>query len=136
MDEYPEPFVLNDKALDFEEKAKAEFAEEIPGVTKVLRLNKAKFNTFFEEPNRSNIMEFLSKTIVEFRVTIGQNWNNAMFSSKGPYLNKFTKTVFKRGSESHYSRNIIMFNEKLEQLNLRVTFGVCRDFETETHHLK
>lgn len=42
---------------------------------------------------------------------------------------------FKRGSESHYSRNIIMFNEKLEQANFRITIGVCKDFECETHHL-
>lgn len=70
MAEYPTAFELNEKALDFEEQMAAEAAEDTPGVTKVVRINKAKFNNFFEDKD-SNIEEYFSKTVIEFRLTIG-----------------------------------------------------------------
>ena len=78
------------------------------------------------------MIEFLKTAQIELRLTVGQNWDNQFFSCKGPFFRKFTRTNFKhRGCEDHFSRNILMFNESMDHVNLRVTLGVSRDFDTD-----
>lgn len=106
-------------------------------MTNVLRVKKNKILNIFTNPKDTTQMEdFLKKQVIEIRITVGKNWNHEIFSAKGPYLNKLAKTIFKRGSEVSYSRNVIMFNDDLQSINARVSFGVCKDFETEVHNVE
>ena len=48
-------------------------------------------------------------------------------------MRRFTKSIdFKtRGCESNFAQNILLFNKSMANVNLRMNFGVCRDFETD-----
>ena len=71
------------------------------GITKVLNIRKARFCCFFEESG-SNVEEFFTKTIIELRVTVGDNWINSIFVTRGPLLSKLSQTSFKRGSHTTF----------------------------------
>lgn len=72
------------------------------GETSVLLINKARMNTFFIQ-SVENAREFFKKATIEFRLTMGQSWQNVLYTVKGPYMNKFAFTDFKRGSADLYS---------------------------------
>ena len=66
------------------------------------------------------------------RLTVGEDWENQFFFCKAPFLSKFCDTDFKqRASEANFTRNILMFNSSSDFINVRMTFGVCRDFECD-----
>lgn len=83
------------------------------------------------------MIEVLKTVQVEMRLTVGQSWDNQFFQCRGPLLSNLSGTDYKyRGCENHFSRNILMFNESLEHVNLRVTFGASRDFDCDTSQIK
>ena len=67
---------------------------------------------------------------------MGVNWNNHVAVCKGYYLNYFSAFDFLRGSEMHFSRNLLLFSEDLQGLNLRITLGLALDNEAELSDLK
>ena len=101
------------------------------GITKVLNIGQTRFQCFFES-KETDVNQFFKKTIVEIRITIGDNWNNSIFTTRGPLLTKLSQTSFRRGSEMSFDRNVIFFNENLQCVNLRMSIGACKEFETET----
>ena len=66
---------------------------------KVVKINKARVNYFFTDANRYDLSNFFNTCEIEFRITFGNNWNNYLAVSKGPFLNYFSNVDFKRGSE-------------------------------------
>ena len=83
------------------------------------------------------MIEFLKIVPVEIRLTVGSSWDNFFFSCKGPLLRKLAATDFRhRGCEDSFSRNILMFNQNMEHVNLRATFGASRDFDCDTSSIK
>mgnify|MGYP001626948833 CR=1 FL=1 len=79
-----------------------------------------------------DVTEFLKTVQVEMRLTVGPLWENHFFKCKGPFFRRLAKTDYKqRGCEDHFSRNVLMFNQNLDHVNLRATFGACRDFDCD-----
>jgi len=54
-----------------------------------------------------------------------------LYTVKGPYMNKFAETDFRRGSADLYSRNLILVDQQLNSINLRVSMGASMDFDTQ-----
>ena len=81
--------------------------------------------------------EFLRETNIEMRLTVGPAWENQFFLCRAPFLNKFRETDFKqRASENNFTRNVLMYNGNNDFINLRMTFGVCRDFECDVSEIQ
>ena len=71
------------------------------------------------------------------RLTVGEQWDNQFFLCRAPFLNKFCETDFKhRACENNFTRNILMYNQNKDFINLRMTFGVCRDFEQDVSDIE
>ena len=51
--------------------------------------------------------------------------------NKGTFLNYFSTIAFDRGSEANFTRNMMLFTDTLESLNLRITMGVSMDGEVD-----
>lgn len=52
-------------------------------------------------------------------------------------MRKLAETNFKyRGCEDHFSRNILLFNNNMEHVNLRMTFGACKDFDYDVKDIR
>ena len=81
--------------------------------------------------------QFFRETIIEMRLTVGEQWDNQFFLCRAPFLNKFCETDFKhRACENNFTRNILMYNQNKDFINLRMTFGVCRDFEQDVSDIE
>ena len=101
---------------------------------KVVKVNKARITYFFTKMN-NDIGSFLNSCEIEFRITIGQNWSNYLAVNKGNMLNFFTDYEFKRGSEVNYTRNLMLFTDQLEGLNLKLSLGLTLDSESDLSHM-
>lgn len=104
------------------------------GITGALYIRQSRFYCFFEDP-ASDVNKFFNETIVEFRLTFGNDFSNPVFSTKGQLLRRLTQTNFRRGSESSFERNVILFGNDHKSINLRITVGACRQFETDTNDI-
>ena len=107
-------------------------------MAKVLRIKQSKFaHIFVSNDDSFDMIEFLKTARVEIRLTVGFSWENHFFKCAGPFFRKLTSTDFKtRGCEAHYSRNILLFNQDMEHVNLRASFGACRDFDCDVSQIQ
>ena len=108
------------------------------GVTKVLRIKQSKFiYAFVGIDEHTDMIEFLKTVPVEMRLTVGHSWENHFFTCRGPFMRKLAQTDYRqRGCEDHFSRNFLMFNPNMEYVNLRMTFGASRDFDTDISQIE
>jgi hypothetical protein len=67
---------------------------------------------------------------MQFRVTIGPDWDSKMFDSTEPVFERLSNVQFKRGSEISIQSNVILVNENNQLISLMATIGACRQFET------
>ncbi len=97
---------------------------------KVVKINKAKVSYFFTD-RIPDMQTFFDQGEIEFRITIGKNWDNYIAVNKTPLLKYFRNYHFSRSCETHYTRNLMMFSDNLEGMNLRLTLGVALDKQTD-----
>jgi hypothetical protein len=72
---------------------------------------------------------FFEQGEIEIRLTLGKNWDNYIAVNKTPLLKMFKGYQFNRSSETHYSRNLLLFSDTLDGggMNLRLTLGIALD---------
>lgn len=96
-------------------------------IVEVVRINKAKVSFFFTE-RVADVARFFEDGEIEFRITLGKNWNTYIAVNKTPLLKHFQKFEFTRNSECHYTRNLLLFSDTLQEgINMRMTLGVALD---------
>ena len=98
----------------------------VKDVVKVVKVNKAKVSYYFTE-RIPDMQTFFEQGEIELRITLGKNWDNYIAVNKTPLLKMFKNYQFNRSSETHYSRNVMLFSDNLEGMNLRLTLGVALD---------
>jgi hypothetical protein len=114
-----------------EEADKAEEEEVGPDMVDVVIVNKAKVSYFFTD-RVSDATRFFEHGDLELRLTLGKNWNKYIAVYKTSLLRYFKSVEFHRSTETHYSKNVLLFSDNLEEgLNLRLTLGVALDKQTD-----
>lgn len=107
-----------------------EEGHQIGDVVKVARVNKAKISYFFTE-RIADVKEFFIMGEIEFRITLGKKWESYIAVHKTPLLKAFSGFDFKRSTETHFSKNIMLFSDDLQGVNLRMTLGLALDKQTD-----
>lgn len=130
--------ISKSQAIDTQKRKKSKSEVDQQGVVKILRVKQSKFAYLFASNQQyGDMIEFLRTVPLELRLTVGHSWDNFFFSCKGPLLRKLSATDYKhRGCEDNFSRNVLMFNQNMEHVNLRVSFGACRDFDSDISLVK
>ena len=118
-----------------QDEAPAEDPTVLKEFVKVVRVNKAKINYFFTE-RPTDIAPIFERGEVELRITVGKKWDNYIAVNKTPLLKQFRNFQFSRSSETHYSRNLMLFSDNLEGMNLRMTLGIALDKQTDISDVK
>lgn len=115
-----------------EDPNKAEEEEETgPDMVDVVIVNKAKLSYFFTD-RVSDATRLFEHGDLELRLTLGKNWNKYIAVYKTSLLRHFKSVEFHRSTETHYSKNVLLFSDTLEEgLNLRLTLGVALDKQTD-----
>jgi hypothetical protein len=103
---------------------------EVGDVVTVARVNKAKISYFFTE-RISDVKEFFLMGELELRITLGKKWENYIVVHKTPLLKQFLNFDFKRSTETHYSKNLMLYSDDLQGVNLRLTLGIALDKQTD-----
>lgn len=102
-----------------------------PDMVDVVIVNKAKVSYFFTD-RVSDASRFFEQGDLELRITLGKNWNKYIAVYKTSLLRHFKSVEFNRSTETHYSKNVLLFSDNLEEgLNLRLTLGVALDKQTD-----
>lgn len=93
-------------------------------------MNKAKISYFFSE-RVADVKDFFMMGEMELRITLGKKWENYIVVHKTPLLKQFLHFDFKRSTETHYTKNIMMYSDDLKGVNLRLTLGMALDKQTD-----
>ena len=106
-----------------------------PDIVKVVIVNKAKISFLFTE-RIPDVQQFFESGDLELRVTMGKNWKNYIAVHKTPVLKHFRNFEFKRSTEIHFTRNLLLFSDALtEGINLRMTLGIALDKQTDVSYI-
>ena len=101
---------------------------------KVLKINKFKVCYFFSKLGAID-PQFFTSCELEFRLTLGPDWNNYLAVNKGYFLNPFAEYEFSRNTEAMYTRHVVMFTEQLESVRMQVSLGVEKGTERDVGEL-
>eukprot|EP00347_Sterkiella_histriomuscorum_P024404 403331233 len=126
--------VAETEAMRDENNEEIEILNSNREMVRVVKINKSRVSYFYTY-KKNDLSSFFNSCEIEFRVTLGQNWNNYVSCCKGNFMNFFSNLSFNRGSESHYTRNMMLFTEDLQGINLRMTMGLSLDNESDMSNL-
>lgn len=68
------------------------------------------------------------------RITIGKKWETQYVAVyKSTIFKHFSKFEFNRGTETHYSKNVVLFPDDIQGggVNLKMTLGLALDKQTD-----
>lgn len=84
------------------------------------------------EHKREDFMQsFFKKVKIEFRLTIGEDWEDYVAKSRDEAFlwDLVHQKYFQRNSEVHQYKNVLLYTDAMKVFNVRVCFGVAMDSE-------